>query len=212
MTPPRSKICVLCSVRPATTQDHVPPKGVFKGSTTGLRLITVPACAECNNGATDWDDAFRTYLSIEAGRSNAASAALWDKGAKNSLAQRPDLRQHLGRSAKEVIDPSNGQMRLAFTLPGSLVDRVLGRTVRGLHYFHTTRILTPHTRVIVDKADGLIDLNSGGLEHLGLGEVGGPIFRYRWGVAPEDHNSGFWVLQFHESITYYVKTGAITED
>jgi len=212
MDPPKSKICVLCGENVATTRDHVPPKGLFKGSKAGLSLITVDACAGCNNGASDYDEAFRTYLSLEAGRSNAAKVALWDEGAKKSLARKPRFRQELGASAKEVIDPLTGEWRIAIPVPVRLVDQVLGRTARGLHYFHTHRILAPHTRVLVDKADGLIDLNSGGLEHMGLGEVGGPIFRYRWAVAPEDNDSGLWVLQFHESITYFVQTGAIIED
>lgn len=31
MQPPKSSICVICGIRPATTSEHLPPRGFFKG-------------------------------------------------------------------------------------------------------------------------------------------------------------------------------------
>ena len=50
MQPPKSSICVICGIRPATTVEHVPPKGFFKGYSGELR--TVPACTTCNNSSS----------------------------------------------------------------------------------------------------------------------------------------------------------------
>lgn len=44
---PPGTLCVYCAEAPATTTDHVPPKGFFaKGHRSDL--IRVPACRTCN--------------------------------------------------------------------------------------------------------------------------------------------------------------------
>jgi hypothetical protein len=57
--------CAYCG-RPATTRDHVPPKKLFTPPLPG-NLITVPACDNCNNRASEDDEAFQNELSIMAG-------------------------------------------------------------------------------------------------------------------------------------------------
>jgi len=99
----------------------------------------------------------------------------------------------------------------AVEVPVSLVEAVIGRVVRGLHFHHTGRILPPDVKLVVDKMGGPTDLSAGDLSMLAEGSVGGDAFRYRWGIAGEDETAGLWVLQFHRAVTFFVQTGATAE-
>ena len=57
--------CAYCG-EPATTYDHVPPQCLYTRPLPS-NLVTVPACAACNNGASKDDAEFRNHLSIMAG-------------------------------------------------------------------------------------------------------------------------------------------------
>src|SRR6266446_6964374 len=70
--------CVLCGERPATTMDHVPPKGLFLPPRP--TLITIPACEICNGGASEAEEKFRVYVSAKNGIDTPASIDFWKKG------------------------------------------------------------------------------------------------------------------------------------
>ena len=54
----KGKSCVYCSIRPATTRDHVIPKCLFLHPyPDNIHLVVAPACAYCN-GAKSKDDEF----------------------------------------------------------------------------------------------------------------------------------------------------------
>src|SRR5437868_1627667 len=151
MHSPKSSTCVLCGIRPATTHDHVPPKGLFKG--LGAQLITVPACAQCNNGASSDDEDLRFYVSAQVGKQAPGSVKLWDDGAHKSVKRKTALREQLKVSAHEVRTfdaQGNPVVRLAFLAPVRTYQSVFERTTRGLYFFHTGRVLPATTRVMVD--------------------------------------------------------------
>ena len=68
------ELCALCGVNQASTRDHVPPKAIFPKPRPPL--ITVPACFECNNSASDLDDLFKVYLSMHAAENNEIARQL----------------------------------------------------------------------------------------------------------------------------------------
>lgn len=211
MSAQAQQLCCLCGAAPASTRDHVPPRGFFKGSTAGLQLITVPACQACNNGASADDEEMRIYLAMEAGKPTAEAAAMWDQGALKSLKRKQALQGQIGRTAAEVKDPATGEERLAFMIPADVVHRVMSRIARGLHFHHLGQPLPASVSAKVDKAENGTDLQAGDLALLNHGAVGGAAFRYAWGVD-QDGVSGLWVLQFHAGPTYYVQTGMTAED
>ena len=62
----KNHLCTYCNQRDSTTTgDHVPPKAFFpKG--TGIELITVPCCTECNSLLSALDERVRnTWTSLE---------------------------------------------------------------------------------------------------------------------------------------------------
>jgi len=211
MQPPKSSICVLCGDRPATTRDHIPPKGLFKG--LGVQLITVPACSICNNGASSDDEDLRYFISAQIGKQSPGSAKLWDDGAHKSIKRKTKLRESVIASASEV-ETSGGQgnidVRIAFEAPVSIYQKVFERTTRGLYFFHTGRILPPNTKVVVDMLDSQPELNTPEIQSLTKHCIGAEAFVYRFGVDEADNS--LWLYEFYGSHWVMAKTGAVIED
>jgi hypothetical protein len=63
--------------------DHVPPKGIFLKPRPPL--ITVPACGACNGGASELDEKFKVFLSLQVGTSTEVTAEFWKEGALRSI-------------------------------------------------------------------------------------------------------------------------------
>ena len=211
MRTPESPTCVLCGLRPATTRDHVPPKGIFKG--LGVPLITVPACNECNNGASQDDEDMRFFISMQVGKQTPGSAKLWDLGARKSLQRRGSLQRQVVSTARDIlIQDASGAVvnRLAIEVPASVYEAVFGRTTRGLYFFHTGRILDPKART---QARPL--LSSPEAEYFvgfGRNEVGGVACRYWYQVAEDDPNASLWLYCFYDLHWIHVDTGAACDE
>ncbi len=56
-------LCAISGEIKTTTREHIPPKNIFPRPLPS-DLITVPACAECNNGASRYDEIFKVLLSF----------------------------------------------------------------------------------------------------------------------------------------------------
>jgi len=91
--------CVYCG-RPATTRDHVPPKAIFVELHLS-DLVTVPACEDCNNRASQSDEGFRNIMGMRASEKSPNSLALWQKTFRSLRRRRHEL-QALWESLQEV--------------------------------------------------------------------------------------------------------------
>lgn len=206
MQPPKSEICVLCGVRPATTRDHVPPKCFFRG--LQIALNTVPACVECNNGASSDDEDLRFFVSAQVGKQAPGAASLWEDGALKSVMRKARLRQQVVSTAREVlIADSTGNVSPGVTVevPARLYDSVFGRTTRGLYFLHSKRILDAHVAIkVVPLASPPDDAL---LSPLQYDEVGAGAFSYWFGVAVDDIMSSLWLYRFYGSHWVQATTG-----
>ena len=211
MQPPKSSICVLCGSRPATTRDHIPPKGLFKG--LGVQLITVPACIICNNGSSSDDEDLRYFISAQIGKQFPGSAKLWDDGAHKSIKRKTMLRKTVIDSAREVEtsdSQGNTSVRIAFEAPVRIYQNVFKRTTRGLYFFHTGRILSPGTRVVVDMLDSQPELNTPEIQSLSKHSIGDNACVYRFGI--DETENSLWLYEFYGAHWIMVQTGAVIED
>jgi hypothetical protein len=95
-----NRTCVYCG-EPATTKDHVPPRGLFLDPPP-RNLITVPACLRCNNSASTDDELFRIVVSIGAGMDTPESRALWDDKIFPGLRKNRRVAKDLGGSMRRV--------------------------------------------------------------------------------------------------------------
>lgn len=158
----KSEKCVICGEREAVTRDHVPPKNLFPVPRPN-DLVTVPACRECNNGASVEDEDFRTYLSLQIGRQNHLTEKLWFDGAQKSLTRRKSLQQQILASLRPIqVQTKTGvESKTAFEVPERIYRRVFERVVRGLYYHHFGKILGKGVPILISPLVGVNDRSMG---------------------------------------------------
>lgn len=209
---PQRPLCVLCGVRLATTRDHVPPKGLFKG--LDAQLITVPACSECNNGSSAEDEDLRFFISAQIGKQTEGSAKLWDAGAHKSVKRKTKLREHIAATMHETEttdDQGNRVVRLAFAAPVRTYQIVFERTTRGLYFFHTGRILPAKTRAVVEMLTGRPDLKTAEIRSLTTASIGPEACIYRFGISEANMDDSLWLYEFYRAHWVMVQTGECNE-
>jgi len=213
MQPPKSSVCVICGIRPATTAEHVPPKGFFKGTVGQFR--TVPACSICNNGSSADDESLRNYISAQIGKQTTGSKYLWEIGAHKSLLRSTKIRSALLSTLQEVgvvNEDGSTTTRLAFLVPVSLYQRVFERVTRGLHFLHTGKILPIDIPVQINLLTDAPDLSSPEFKIFEKHSIAADAFEYRFVLDPEDHSNGVWLFTIHRSHWVQSSTGALVEN
>ena len=145
-----------CGKRDATTQDHVPPKGIFP-EPRPTTLVTVPACFHCNNGPSRHDERFRNYLSLHVGSAGQRRSRLFDK-TLSSLKRNRRLLDEVLNSSKEVpITTPTGVFAgtgLKILWDSKAHDSVIERCIRGLYYHHFGSVIADQARVTVQWLPG----------------------------------------------------------
>lgn len=211
MQPPKSAICVICGIRPAETSDHVPPKGFFKG-VVNAQLRKVPACWDCNNGASSDDEDVRFFISAQIGKQNPASKQLWEARAHRTILHKTKLREAFVATAGEVtVDEDDGKhtTKIAFRVPVNTYQRVFERTTRGLYFYHTARILPATVPVSVTMLAGTPDMDTDEIRVLNVEVIGDGACLYRYGVVPKDLDCSLWIFEFHHAHWAMVTTGSV---
>jgi hypothetical protein len=139
--------CAYCGA-PKTTDDHVPPKGVFgdllKTDQT-VQLVTVPSCEGCNLPESEDDEHFKAAMFVAA----ATSVGGFPDAVRDSLrravqnAERDGVRtpiQTFLREAREtwgIVGGSSVVQRVqAVPVRWDRIRRTIERTARGLYWHH----------------------------------------------------------------------------
>ena len=216
--------CVYCGTINPTTRDHVPPKCLFPAPWSS-DLITVPACAECNNSAAKDDEYFRLVLSLRWDTRHHPAAAAVSSAAVRQLL-RPEGRvfaESFFRGFQEVClhvpgmhDPVQTGL---YDVDMKRLKRVGRRIVLGLfaHHFGTRLPDACATRVWCLDA---LDRNRGeafasisgmlrGFNGREVQTVANGAFRYSFMRVKDsdDHpNSSVWRLCFYGAILFLATT------
>ena len=206
--------CTYCP-EAATTDDHVPPQCLYTRPLPS-NLVTVPACATCNNGASKDDAEFRNHLSIMSGSfGGSANAAERLKPSLRAVRRdRPTL-ERMVLGAHPIERYSAGGIYLgcgvAVTLPPDARERVLLRIVRGLFWYHFDEPLdAARVRLIhIDKSkptwwQALDELLSVPHHHVLVGN--GETFEYRYS-RDADNAVSFWMMTFFRGPSEYIVIG-----
>ena len=206
-------VCVFCG-KPATTRDHVPPKGIFLKPRPS-NLITVPSCQSCNNGASAWDEGFRNIISMRPGGDTPDAVTLWKQKALPSLRRnRPEM-ERLRKTMRDVpVAAQDGRILGHVTLvnfDATAHDRTIERITRGLYFHHYGERLPPDCpfevyfiRDGVDWVSSLADF----LAHTRTWDIGGPdVFEYRFGRAAGKPEGSIWFYRFYQGHVAAAVTG-----
>jgi hypothetical protein len=206
---PNPKVCAICGWRKATTKDHLPPRGVF-ARPLPINMRTVPACADCNNGASMADERFRVYLAAITTYFNDDATRLWKEGVVNTLKKNRRLTREFAEAVRDrvriEVRPGVIEERMRIVMPVSAYKPVIARIVRGLYYHHFDRALGMRNNVDVHMLTGIPDEFYAIANDWRGGDVGGQQFVYRYAYL--DQIRTFWVLQFFESHWAWAETYA----
>jgi hypothetical protein len=197
--------CAYCD-NPATTRDHVPPKKLFTPPLPG-NLVTVPACGQCNNGASSDDEVFRNELCIMAGSFGESVKAAERLGpAICGIRRNKAMTARMVTGAQLVERYTCGGLYLGYGYAVPVVhgvqERVITRTVRGLYWHHFHTRLPDDAKislVFIDKRrphwqEALRVLQRLQLQYVLIGD--GKTFQYLYGHANDDATFSVWLLIF----------------
>jgi hypothetical protein len=121
--------CAYCPA-PATTQDHIPPQGMFAKGMPNKPWV--PACLSCNSGAS-LDDEYMQRLSMLWGADACQDAVEVGEKFMRSL-ERPQaggLQAEVHRSLSPLEDESLFPGGINIALEGDRLGRVTDKLVRG---------------------------------------------------------------------------------
>lgn len=193
-----SEVCAICGVREATTRDHVPPKAIFPKPRPAM--ITVPACSECNNGASDLDDLFKVYLSMQATGTSEIATKLFKERTVRTLQRNKSLLAKIKAESKALLVKNNegkSEKKLAILWDSKAHDEVVQRTIRGLYYHHSNKLLAYDAELKVQWLKSIPEEIESILELLTENVIGDDQVRYKYYIAPEDPRHSVWLFDFY---------------
>lgn len=211
MQPPKSSICVICGIRPATTSEHIPPRGFFKGIIGQFR--TVPACDICNKGSSADDETLRNYISLQIGKQTIGAEKLWEEGTYKSLKRSKKIRTEFLNSSHEVkVRNEDGIVnnRLLFFVPENLYQRIFEKITRGLFFWHTEQILPANIPVKISLLIQAPNLDE--LKDFEIETIAEDAFVYRFAFGSEGHHNSLWLFCIHNSHWVQASTGILVFD
>lgn len=203
-----SQLCAICGSRPATTRDHLPPKAILVRPFPS-NLITVPACAICNNGSASMDEQFRVYLAATVGDKSESARQLWKERSIATLRKNRKLVSALSSTMQdvEIRTPYGKYMgkRTIYLWPAPVFESVVERIARGLYYHHFGDILGSAVRCDVGFMYSLPEDYMRDTADWPQGAVGDD-FIYRYGRAQDEPLASVWVFQFYRGLWASVET------
>lgn len=203
--------CVYCGREALLTDDHIPPRTLYPESIWS-RLLKIPSCFKCNNGASKDDEYLRTIIGLSAkGERDEILKPISDAAARALV--RPEaagFRQSIVKDIKEAFISGPAGI-LVPALVGTVdllrFDRVISRIIKGL--FYTERgVRLPSTYLVVSYSmAGLTRVPTAVgrpfraiIELLMAREpkyVGGPQFVFWSDYDSSDANQSTWLLVIH---------------
>ena len=203
------QICVLCGIREATTLDHVPPRSIFPKPRPN-DLVKVPACLQCNNSGSKYDEEFRVFLSLQLGMETPTTQRLWTNEALRTIYHNQRLRDHITQKSWEVDlrTPEGISLGKRRAVPMAVRphNAVLDRIVRGLYFHHYGEILGPRISCKVTPLTGLPNEIASIINMMKLSTIGKDAVVYRHGRAAESPIDSLWFLLFYRKYLVMVET------
>lgn len=191
-------ICAICGINEATTKDHVPPKAIFPKPRP--ELITVPACSYCNNGASDLDDLFKVYLSMQAAGVSDIARRLFTEKTARTLERNNSLLNRIAEESKQLqIEDENGNLvtRTGVLWNSEAHDAVIERTIRGLYFHHTGNVVPADTALKVQWLRGVSDEIESKIDLFKEVTIGEEQVIYKYFIYPGDPRCSLWLFEFY---------------
>lgn len=207
------KLCAICGLNPAVTSDHIPPQSLYpKPRDNDINLNTVPACKECNNGASTDDEEFKVFIGITTGEHQIAQDRVIDSLAR-TIGGNQKIANKIFETKRNVYAKLNSAIlepAVAITFDRTKYERVITRIVKALHWMETGEAQNAELKTTVlsgDSLDAALAKSIMEVMHsLPLRPLNKGTFLYR-GHVGED-GSGIWGMQFFGRHTVFAITCA----
>jgi len=197
--------CCICGKSGVkVTADHVPPKTIFL-KPRPENTITVKACNKCNNGASNHDQRFSVFLSMQAIPLHDEAKRLFNTKTLDTLNKNIKLKNSIISTAKPVyLTTEQGVIydkAMSVLTDIEVYNSTIERTLRGLYYHHFKEILGSKAKVEIDIfqqfPDELMQI-APSLNHNEIGHKGELIYKYF--RTEESHMDSVWLFQFYNSL------------
>jgi hypothetical protein len=192
-------LCAICGERDGTTRDHVPPKAIFPKPRPN-NLVTVPACLECNNGASDNDDLFKVFLSLQAAGNNEIARRLFQEKTVRTLKRSQSLLALILEEAKElqiINNQGNIETRTGILWNSAAHDAVMERTIRGLYFHHSGSPIPIDTNLAVQWLHGVPEEILPSLHLFNEVVLGDNQVTYKYIIYGDDPRHSLWLFDFY---------------
>lgn len=199
-----SDICVLCGKEPATTDDHIPPRGIFPKPRPD-NLITIRTCQSCNGSTSEMDEIFKVDIGISGGHGTDGEA-MFKESVTRTIQHNTRLKKGIQNSMHDIlVKTPNGIIlkQSAYLINSKAHDTIIEKIIRGLHFRHTGIILGDKANVEVywhDKVSTEILFSKASMwptENIGKGK-----FVYKYFIEPHEQLKSVWIFEFFKSSWY----------
>jgi len=191
--------CAYCG-QPATTEDHVPPRGMF--SKRMPNKPWVPSCDPCNSGASK-DDEYMQRLSMLWGADCSQDAIEVGEKFMRSLEypEAKGLQTEVRRSLSPLEDEKLFPGGINMALKGERLARVTDKLVRGW-FFRLTGKRFPASygfpkHMCGQKGHSLYAANESLIESFPATVFGDKAFSYRVAFSANDEFLSCWRFEFY---------------
>jgi len=205
------------------TDDHIPPQSLFPSSKPS-ELIYVPGCSACNQGWTKDDEFFKTVVTLSEHTDNSSNAG-GARAASLRALERPNAKGFskmlLSKTFYADVFTPRGvfvERRMGINVDKERIDRVVGKTVRGLFYKFSGRLLGDDYDIHVDTNETLERADPQTLRAM-QEQIIKPLsacpeisaasgsFRFRYSIPDPTINASVWALVFYSRLPFLCITG-----
>lgn len=162
-------------------------------------MITVPACAECNEGTSTLDEEFKAQLGLYLGRNNPT---FWQSALKTILhPHKKKLKDKITDNLSPILSPmGNGAWGHLVKVDAKPIMTVARKAVRGLFWHKTGKYMPPDADLdvsMIRQGDQLMPEVQWMLDKFGQTFKQGSEFEARFALAEDKEYASVWLLKFY---------------
>lgn len=199
--------CIFCGSLHDLTSEHIPPKSIFPAPRPA-NLITVPACKTCNQGFQKDEEYFRLAISCLCGDSTKFQNLILDNVTRQ-LTHQPKLATTMQRDLFPIkID---GEVLYGISSHNLRFDHIMQKIIKGLYFHEQGRRLPSNQHLTWNFMDakymrtmGLATIQA--LQGSTAKDIASGVFQYT--VRFSKNGNSFWILNFYNSVGFFVVTTA----
>jgi hypothetical protein len=193
------KLCCYCGkLIKNIEKEHVIPRCLYPKNYdfSNVKMITIPACSECNRSFSDAEAHFRNIFTLISDPNNI-SRKLFKKVRKSLY--KVDGKKRLTDILNEIA--VNGGHWIIYPAKDEKVIVILKKIIRGLSCYYDLLYPIREKQVLVNFNKYIIPENF--LNEMNYHHQGKDIIEWRYVVMNDKALHSFWLLRFFKKVEFY---------